>query len=104
MLFRSTVLCRHDRFICAFLFQVSTFDVSLSAVGRVASLLRSFARCKPTNQHAAHLYIHEHTIKGENLAFHSRAISQDASGGIEQHPGWENCESYECFIVLSGKK
>ena len=30
--------------------------------GYVASLLCSFACCKPTNQRAAHLYIHEHTM------------------------------------------
>ena len=64
-----TVLCRHNRFICPFLFQVYTFKVSVSVVRRVASLLHSFTRCEPTNQRAAHLYIHEHTIKGEKLVF-----------------------------------
>ena len=63
-----TVLCRHNRFIYSFLYQVSTSVFSVSAVGRVVSLLRSFTP-KPTNQRAAHLYIHEHTKKGENLAF-----------------------------------
>ena len=67
--------------------------------GRVTSLLRSFTHCKPTNQRTAHLYIHEHTIKGENLAFFPGTNSMEASGGIEQHPG--HFQPNQCYISYS---
>ena len=38
-------------------------QLAFHTVGPVASLLRSFTCCKPTNQRTAHLYIHEHTIQ-----------------------------------------
>ena len=56
---RSSLYITDDANTAIFPEPTGHFDVSV--------LRLYFARCKPTNQRAAHLYIHEHTIKGENL-------------------------------------
>ena len=82
--------CRHKKCICSFLFQVFTI---------LFQWVLAVLRLKPTNQHAAHLYIQEHTIKGENILFFPGKLSLDVSGGIEQHPG--HFQPNQCYIAYS---